>query len=157
MAASAQTESATYYVTTIIDGEQAFNKYMTVKDQTSETYSWQNVGSTKTSLVGYAKTITINGVQHDTASGTDINISNVVNSVSGESDLSGATTNFISVNATNTITSGINNVQLVSSIKTQDVSTASSANNGIALAKDVQDYVQSNLSIFRTYDESDLD
>lgn len=121
------------------------------------TYSWQDISDSGISLDGYVKTITINGQSYAVGSGTtNTTIGNVINTITGETAISGGNSDYVSVVSTETVSSGVRTSTLSSSVKTVSVGNATTNNDGLATAKNVKDYVEDKLTIFRTWSNSDI-
>ena len=120
-------------------------------------YSWADVSDSGISLDGYVKTLTINGQSYAVSSNTtNITIGDIINAITAETAISGGNSDYVSVSSTDTTVNGVKTTALSSNVKVVGVSTATANNNGLATAKDVQDYVKDNLVTFRTWANSDI-
>lgn len=154
LAASADTVSNIYLCKTE-SYNGSYHQIVTIVSGNS--YSWQDISDSGISLDGYVKTITINGQSYAVGSGTtNTTIGNVINTISGETAISGGNSDYVSVVSTETVSSGVRTSTLSSSVKTVSVGNATTNNDGLATAKNVKDYVEDKLTIFRTWSNSDI-
>lgn len=106
----------------------SYDEYITTKTTSGEpavtTYAWERLGTIDVDLTGYAKTVTINGKQYAvTSNTTDVNVGDVITSVTGETAISGGDADLVAVTATTTKTTadGTNATVLASSVKVEEV------------------------------------
>jgi hypothetical protein len=131
-------------------GEDSYKEYITRRTGTSPnyTYNWEKLGNTSIDLIGYVKTITVNGKTYpvDTNS-TNITLVDMITSITGETAISGGNTNFVKVAAETSkdTTTGTNVTTLATTAKVQAVSTADANNQGLAEASDVKSYVDGEI------------
>lgn len=142
LAASVDTMHTIYLVpvnTGSSDTTDWYDEYLSIKN--GDSYSWTKIGTTKTDLNGYVKTIVVNGKSYEVAAnGTTVTLTDVITGITGESETDLNNTDFINVSATTTkdTTLGTNVTVLGSSVKVVSVDDASSENNGLATALDVK-------------------
>lgn len=149
LAASASTTGKVYLSPT---SNTAYTQYITTLNGSN--YIWTSLGSTEVSLDGYVKSVTINGVTYN-ATGINVVLPTVVNTITGEVPLIDASSEYISVSASSTITNGVNDIALSSSVKTVLLNNATDTNNGLTTANDVKNYVNSRI-VFREWTEDDM-
>lgn len=156
LTASADTMNRIYVCRTTNGGD--YHQIITVKSASGNTYSWLDLGTKEIDLTGYIKSITVNGTEYvTTGSGTSITLIDVITSITGEADIASGNSDFVSVIATpEAASNGQKNVILSSKLKMQNISSATTENNGLASSKDIKDYVQSNLTIIRTWTDADI-
>jgi len=156
LTASASTMNQIYVCRTTRDGD--YHQIMTVKSATGSTYSWIDLSTQSIDLSGYIKSVTVNGQTYTTtSSGTDVTLGDVITAINGETNIASGNSDYVSVVATtDTASSGSKTTTLSSKLKTQAVSTATASADGVALAKDVKDYVNDNLTTIRTWTDSDI-
>ena len=154
--ASASTMNRIYICRTTNGGD--YHQIITVKSATGNTYSWLDMSTQTIDLTGYIKSVTINGQSYTTtASGTNITLNDVITTITSEQNIVGGNSDYVCVVATpGTASGGNKDVALTSKIKTQDISTSSSSVNGVALAYDTKQYVQSNLTTIKTWSNNDI-
>lgn len=150
--ASASTMNKIYLCKTTNNGD--YHQIMTV--QSGSTYKWIDISANSIDLSGYTKSVTLNGSTYNPNSGGNISLPNVVNTITGETQISGGDTNYVSVSASDATSNGIKTTTLSSNLKIKDVSSSTSANNGVATAYDVKTYVNNNLTTVRTWTNSDI-
>lgn len=125
LAASAITWHKIYLVPSG-SGKDSYQEYITLRTGTapSYTYSWEKLGNTSVDLLGYVKTITVNGKSYpvDTNS-TNITLVDMITSITGETAISGGVSDLVAVTATTTkdTTNGTNSTILASSVKVEEV------------------------------------
>lgn len=156
LTASADTVNRVYVCRTTSGGD--YHQIITVKSANGNTYSWLDLGTKEIDLSGYIKSITVNGTEYvTTGSGTAITLMDVLTSITGEADIASGNSDFVSVIATpEAASNGQKNVILSSKLKMQNISSATTENNGLASSKDIKDYVQSNLTTIRTWTDTDI-
>lgn len=156
LTASADTMNRIYVCRTTSGGD--YHQIITVKSATGNTYSWLDLGTKEIDLTGYIKSVTVNGEEYvTTGSGTSITLIDVLTSITGEADIVPGNSEFVSVIATpEAASNGQKNVILSSKLKMQNISSATTENNGLASSKDIKDYVQSNLTTIRTWTDADI-
>lgn len=146
--ASADTYHKIYLKTATGSATQnVYKEYITVRSgvQGAYTYSWELIGDTAIDLTGYLKTVTVNGKAYSNASGSSIDLGEVVNKVeSGNSNQLTATSN--TVDGVNTVT-----ITPVTATVTQATDTLSSDSDvallkGDAIAK-IKAYVDDQVKI----------
>lgn len=146
--ASADTYHKLYLKTATGTGAQnVYKEYITVRSGAPEayTYSWELIGDTAIDLTGYLKTVTVNGKAYSNASGSSIDLGEIVNKVeSGNSNQLTATSN--TVDGVNTVT-----ITPVTATVTQATDTLSSDSEtallkGDAIAK-IKAYVDDQVKI----------
>lgn len=152
LTASASTMNRIYLCKTTNNGD--YHQIMTA--QSGDTYKWIDISANSIDLSGYTKSVTQNGVTYTPNSGGDIAIPAVVNAIAGETQISGGDGSYVSVTATDATVSGVTTTTLASSLKTKDVATSTTANDGVATAYDVKNYVGSNLTTIKTWTNSDI-
>lgn len=146
--ASADTYHKIYLKTATGSATQnVYKEYITVRSgvQGAYTYSWELIGDTAIDLTGYLKTVTVNGKAYSNASGSSIDLGEVVNKVE-----SGNTNQ---LTATNNVVDGVNTVTItpVTATVTQAADTLSSDSDvallkGDAIAK-IKAYVDDQVKI----------
>lgn len=146
--ASADTYHKIYLKTATGTGAQnVYKEYITVRsgNEGAYTYSWELIGDTAIDLTGYLKTVTVNGKAYSNASGSSIDLGEVVNKVE-----SGNTNQ---LTATNNVVDGVNTVTItpVTATVTQATDTLSSDSEvallkGDAIAK-IKAYVDDQVKI----------
>lgn len=125
LAASATTWHKIYLVPSG-SGKDNYQEYITLRTGTSSNYvySWEKLGNTSIDLIGYVKTITVNGKTYpvDTNS-TNVTLADMITSITGETAISGGDSTLVAVTATTTKTSadGTNATVLASSVKVEEV------------------------------------
>lgn len=156
LTASADTMNRIYVCRTTSGGD--YHQIITVKSANGNTYSWLDLGTKEIDLSGYIKSITVNGTEYvTTGSGTAVTLIDVLTSITGEADIVPGNSEFVSVIATpEAASNGQKNVILSSKLKMQNISSATTENNGLASSKDIKDYVQSNLTTIRTWTDADI-
>lgn len=146
--ASADTYHKIYLKTATGTGAQnVYKEYITVRsgNEGAYTYSWELIGDTAIDLTGYLKTVTVNGKAYSNASGSSIDLGEVVNKVeSGNSNQLTATSN--TADGVNTVT-----ITPVTATVTQAEDTLSSDSDvallkGDAIAK-IKAYVDDQVKI----------
>ena len=146
--ASADTYHKLYLKTATGTGAQnVYKEYITVRsgNEGAYTYSWELIGDTAIDLTGYLKTVTVNGKAYSNASGSSIDLGEIVNKVeSGNSNQLTATSN--TVDGVNTVT-----ITPVTATVTQATDTLSSDSEvallkGDAIAK-IKAYVDDQVKI----------
>ena len=146
--ASADTYHKIYLKTATGSATQnVYKEYITVRSgvQGAYTYSWELIGDTAIDLTGYLKTVTVNGKAYSNASGSSIDLGEIVNKVeSGNSEQLTATSN--TVDGVNTVT-----ITPVTATVTQATDTLSSDSDvallkGDAIAK-IKAYVDDQVKI----------
>ena len=146
--ASADTYHKLYLKTATGTGAQnVYKEYITVRsgNEGAYTYSWELIGDTAIDLTGYLKTVTVNGKAYSNASGSSIDLGEIVNKVeSGNSN---------QLTATSNTTDGVNTVTItpVTATVTQATDTLSSDSDvallkGDAIAK-IKAYVDDQVKI----------
>ena len=146
--ASADTYHKIYLKTATGSATQnVYKEYITVRSgvEGAYTYSWELIGDTAIDLTGYLKTVTVNGKAYSNASGSSIDLGEVVNKVeSGNSN---------QLTATSNTTDGVNTVTItpVTATVTQATDTLSSDSDvallkGDAIAK-IKAYVDDQVKI----------
>lgn len=146
--ASADTYHKLYLKTATGTGAQnVYKEYITVRsgNEGAYTYSWELIGDTAIDLTGYLKTVTVNGKAYSNATGSSIDLGEVVNKVE-----SGNTNQ---LTATNNVVDGVNTVTItpVTATVTQATDTLSSDSEvallkGDAIAK-IKAYVDDQVKI----------
>ena len=146
--ASADTYHKIYLKTATGSATQnVYKEYITVRSgvQGAYTYSWELIGDTAIDLTGYLKTVTVNGKAYSNASGSSIDLGEIVNKVeSGNSEQLTATSN--TADGVNTVT-----ITPVTATVTQATDTLSSDSDvallkGDAIAK-IKAYVDDQVKI----------
>lgn len=146
--ASADTYHKLYLKTATGTGAQnVYKEYITVRSgvEGAYTYSWELIGDTAIDLTGYLKTVTVNGKAYSNATGSSIDLGEVVSKVeSGNSNQLTATSN--TVDGVNTVT-----ITPVTATVTQATDTLSSDSEtallkGDAIAK-IKAYVDDQVKI----------
>ena len=146
--ASADTYHKIYLKTAAGTGAQnVYKEYITVRNgnEGAYTYSWELIGDTAIDLTGYLKTVTVNGKAYSNATGSSIDLGEIVNKVaSGNSNQLTATSN--TVEGVNTVT-----ITPVTATVTQAEDTLSSDSDvallkGDAIAK-IKAYVDDQVKI----------
>ena len=146
--ASADTYHKIYLKTATGSATQnVYKEYITVRSgvEGAYTYSWELIGDTAIDLTGYLKTVTVNGKAYSNASGSSIDLGEVVNKVeSGNSNQLTATSN--TADGVNTVT-----ITPVTATVTQATDTLSSDSDvallkGDAIAK-IKAYVDDQVKI----------
>ena len=146
--ASADTYHKIYLKTATGTGAQnVYKEYITVRSgvEGAYTYSWELIGDTAIDLTGYLKTVTVNGKAYSNASGSSIDLGEVVNKVeSGNTNQLTATSN--TADGVNTVT-----ITPVTATVTQATDTLSSDSDvallkGDAIAK-IKAYVDDQVKI----------
>lgn len=146
--ASADTYHKLYLKTATGTGAQnVYKEYITVRsgNEGAYTYSWELIGDTAIDLTGYLKTVTVNNKAYSNATGSSIDLGEIVNKVeSGNSNQLTATSN--TVDGVNTVT-----ITPVTATVTQAVDTLSSDSDvallkGDAIAK-IKAYVDDQVKI----------
>lgn len=146
--ASADTYHKLYLKTATGTGAQnVYKEYITVRSgvEGAYTYSWELIGDTAIDLTGYLKTVTVNGKAYSNASGSSIDLGEIVNKVeSGNSN---------QLTATSNVADGVNTVTItpVTATVTQATDTLSSDSDvallkGDAIAK-IKAYVDDQVKI----------
>ena len=146
--ASADTYHKLYLKTATGTGAQnVYKEYITVRsgNEGAYTYSWELIGDTAIDLTGYLKTVTVNGKAYSNASGSSIDLGEIVNKVeSGNSN---------QLTATSNVADGVNTVTItpVTATVTQAADTLSSDSDvallkGDAIAK-IKAYVDDQVKI----------
>ena len=146
--ASADTYHKIYLKTATGSATQnVYKEYITVRSgvQGAYTYSWELIGDTAIDLTGYLKTVTVNGKAYSNASGSSIDLGEIVNKVeSGNSE---------QLTATSNVADGVNTVTItpVTATVTQAADTLSSDSEtallkGDAIAK-IKAYVDDQVKI----------
>jgi len=131
-----------------------YHQIMTVQSGTS--YKWVDISTTTIDLSGYVKSVTINGKTYTPSTSGDISLPVVINSIIGETPITNGSNDYISVSVSNSTTDGVLTSTLTSSLKTKDISSSSSSNDGIATANNVKNYVEQNLTTIRTWTNDDI-
>lgn len=133
-----------------------YHQIMTV--QSDNNYKWVDISATTIDLSGYVKSVTINGKTYTPTTSGNISLPNIVNSIVGETPITNGNSDYVSVSVSNstTETNGIQTIKMESSLKTKEISSASSTSDGIATANDVKNYVKENLTIIRTWTNDDI-
>ena len=153
LSASADTFHKIYLVPNSGSGQNSHSEYITTRtgSEGSYVYGWEKLGDIEVDLTGYVKTITVNGKSYAvTTDSTNINVGDVITTVTGETAISGGNSTFVAVTATTgsaDSTTGTKGVTLSSTVKTVSVDTATSSNDGLATAKDVKDYVDTQSAV----------
>lgn len=146
--ASADTYHKLYLKTTTGTGAQnVYKEYITVRSgvEGAYTYSWELIGDTAIDLTGYLKTVTVNNKAYSNATGSSIDLGEIVNKVeSGNTNQLTATSNV--VDGVNTVT-----ITPVTATVTQATDTLSSDSDvallkGDAIAK-IKAYVDDQVKI----------
>ena len=151
MAASSSTVGNIYLVS---NGVSSYNQYVTT--QSGNSYVWTSLGSTTVDLTGYVKTITLNGNQISTTNNTtNIQLGNLVSSISGQSAISGGNSTFIAITPSSSTSNGQTVVSLSPTLKIKEINNSSQANDGLATAYDVKTYVEDNLTTIKTWTQED--
>lgn len=146
--ASADTYHKLYLKTATGTGTQnVYKEYITVRSgvEGAYTYSWELIGDTAIDLTGYLKTVTVNGKAYSNATGSSIDLGEIVNKVeSGNSN---------QLTATSNVADGVNTVTItpVTATVTQAADTLSSDSEtallkGDAIAK-IKAYVDDQVKI----------
>ena len=146
--ASADTYHKIYLKTATGSATQnVYKEYITVRSgvEGAYTYSWELIGDTAIDLTGYLKTVTVNGKAYSNASGSSIDLGEIVNKVeSGNSN---------QLTATSNVADGVNTVTItpVTATVTQATDTLSSDSDvallkGDAIAK-IKAYVDDQVKI----------
>ena len=146
--ASADTYHKIYLKTATGSATQnVYKEYITVRsgNEGAYTYSWELIGDTAIDLTGYLKTVTVNGKAYSNASGSSIDLGEIVNKVeSGNSN---------QLTATSNVADGVNTVTItpVTATVTQAANTLSSDSDvallkGDAIAK-IKAYVDDQVKI----------
>ena len=146
--ASADTYHKIYLKTATGSATQnVYKEYITVRSgvEGAYTYSWELIGDTAIDLTGYLKTVTVNGKAYSNASGSSIDLGEIVNKVeSGNSN---------QLTATSNVAEGVNTVTItpVTATVTQAADTLSSDSDvallkGDAIAK-IKAYVDDQVKI----------
>ena len=146
--ASADTYHKIYLKTATGSATQnVYKEYITVRsgNEGAYTYSWELIGDTAIDLTGYLKTVTVNGKAYSNASGSSIDLGEIVNKVeSGNSN---------QLTATSNVADGVNTVTItpVTATVTQAADTLSSDSDvallkGDAIAK-IKAYVDDQVKI----------
>ena len=146
--ASADTYHKLYLKTATGTGAQnVYKEYITVRsgNEGAYTYSWELIGDTAIDLTGYLKTVTVNGKAYSNATGSSIDLGEIVNKVeSGNSN---------QLTATSNVADGVNTVTItpVTATVTQAADTLSSDSDvallkGDAIAK-IKAYVDDQVKI----------
>lgn len=155
--AASQTTMGDIY---LVKNTNTYYEYITTRtgQEGSYNYSWINLGSTSVDLSGYINSIIINGKTYTaTGNGNSVTLDDVLTNVVGETEVANGNADFVSVTATNgTASSGSKSSTLLSKVKIQSVSGATSTNNGLASSNDIREYVQANLTTIKTWTESDI-
>ena len=129
--ASADTYHKIYLKTATGSATQnVYKEYITVRsgNEGAYTYSWELIGDTAIDLTGYLKTVTVNGKAYSNASGSSIDLGEIVNKVeSGNSN---------QLTATSNVADGVNTVTItpVTATVTQ-AADALSSDSDVALLK----------------------
>ena len=129
--ASADTYHKIYLKTSTGSATQnVYKEYITVRsgNEGAYTYSWELIGDTAIDLTGYLKTVTVNGKAYSNASGSSIDLGEIVNKVeSGNSN---------QLTATSNVADGVNTVTItpVTATVTQ-AADALSSDSDVALLK----------------------
>lgn len=146
--ASADTYHKIYLKTATGSATQnVYKEYITVRsgNEGAYTYSWELIGDTAIDLTGYLKTVTVNGKAYSNASGSSIDLGEIVNKVeSGNSNQLTATSN--TADGVNTVT-----ITPVTATVTQAADTLNSDSDvallkGDAIAK-IKAYVDDQVKI----------
>lgn len=129
--ASADTYHKIYLKTATGSATQnVYKEYITVRsgNEGAYTYSWELIGDTAIDLTGYLKTVTVNGKAYSNASGSSIDLGEIVNKVeSGNSN---------QLTATNNVADGVNTVTITPVTATVTQATdALSSDSDVALLK----------------------
>ena len=126
--------------------------------QSGNNYKWVDISATTIDLSGYVKSVTINGKAYTPTTSGNISLPNIVNSIVGETPIANGNSDYVSVSVSNSITetNAIQTTKIESSLKTKEISSASSTSDGIATANDVKNYVKENLTIIRTWTNDDI-
>ena len=107
----------------------SYDEYITTRTSDGQnpptyTYGWERLGTIDVDLTGYVKTITLNGKQYAVTTNTvDIELTDVITGVTGETAISGGDTNYVKV-AANTVkdtTNGTNITTLSTTTKIEEV------------------------------------
>lgn len=143
---SDSTTGRIYLVPNLVEGNDVFDEYLTVKTDEDE-YVWERIGSTKTDLNGYIKTFVLNGREYSVGDNTNKLIigTDVTTRIDGETDSNFNETGMVNVRAITVKDEvlGTNITTLVSSLKTVDLDSVTSNNNGLATALDVKNKLNS--------------
>lgn len=106
-------------------GKDNYQEYITLRTGTNPyTYSWEKLGNTSIDLIGYAKTVTVNGKTYSVDSdSTNITLTDLITSITGETAISGGDSTLVAVTATTTknTTNGTNSTVIASSVKIEEV------------------------------------
>ena len=129
--ASADTYHKIYLKTATGSATQnVYKEYITVRsgNEGAYTYSWELIGDTAIDLTGYLKTVTVNGKAYSNASGSSIDLGEIVNKVeSGNSN---------QLTATSNVADGVNTVTITPVTATVTQATdALSSDSDVALLK----------------------
>ena len=129
--ASADTYHKIYLKTSTGSATQnVYKEYITVRsgNEGAYTYSWELIGDTAIDLTGYLKTVTVNGKAYSNASGSSIDLGEIVNKVeSGNSN---------QLTATSNVADGVNTVTITPVTATVTQATdALSSDSDVALLK----------------------
>ena len=143
---SDSTTGRIYLVPNPVEGNDVFDEYLTVKTDEDE-YVWERIGSTKTDLNGYIKTLVLNGREYSVGDNTNKLIigTDVTTRIDGETDSNLNETGMVNVRAITVKDAvlGTNITTLVSSLKTVDLDSVTSNNNGLVTALDVKNKLNS--------------
>lgn len=153
LSASNETMHKVYLVPS---GDNTYGEYITIRTG-ENSYAWEKIGDTSTDLVGYVKTIEVNGKDYAVGAGTtEVNLGNVITSITDDdaaiTNDTGFTTDYVDseVIATTTLstTNGTNATVITSNskVKVQAVGSADASNKGLAEASDVKTYVGTQIS-----------
>lgn len=143
---SDSTTGRIYLVPNPVEGDNVFDEYLTVKTNEDE-YIWERIGSTSTNVNGYIKTLVLNGREYSVGDNTNKLIigTDITTRIDGETNSDLNETGMVNVRATTTkdVVLGTNITTLVSSLKTVDLDSATSNNNGLVTALDVKNKLNS--------------
>jgi hypothetical protein len=143
---SDSTAGRIYLVPNPVEGNDVFDEYLTVKTDEDE-YVWERIGSTKTDLNGYIKTLVLNGKEYSVGDNTNkLNIgTDIITRIDGETDSNFNETGMVNVRAITVKDAvlGTNVTTLVSSLKTVDLDSVTSNNNGLVTALDIKNKLNS--------------
>lgn len=151
MVASSSTVGNIYLVA---NGASSYNQYVTT--QSGNSYVWTSLGSTTVDLTGYVKSVTVNGNQISTTNNTtNIQLGNLVSSISGQSSISGGNSTFIAITPSSSTSNGQTVVSLSPTLKIKEINNSSQVDDGLATAYDVKTYVEDNLTTIKTWTRED--
>lgn len=144
----------------LVKNGSSYVQYITTRTGTegNYTYSWVSLGSTSVDLSGYINQIIRNNKTYTAPSGSNtITLDDTITNVVGETAIAGGSADYISVSSSvGTASAGNKTATISSLLKTASVSGATSNNNGVAVALDVKNYIQNNLTTINTWTESDI-